>query len=483
MPARIVWATALVLLAVTTLATPVASERTRRVTWQDVAPLHASLEEHGYTAADFARRIDRLAADNARRVRLGDLDHLVFYLLQSTRFTDRPAIEPALSARALVESLPAGAREAFFREPPSAAGYIPADVRARASALVRAIDASPDDQRLAYFAGLVAGTAPDASSRERLVLDEYLRVMRFVYEKEFGAGRMGAEAAARLYRTRGLSTDTAVESGFLVAQGLGVLRGLDAARQVRRVLIVGAGLDLAPRTALLEAAPPQSYQPWAVLDALVALGLARLDDVHVVVADINPRVVEHVRGVGQRGPSLTLLTGLAEGPALRFAPDYLDYFDALGRAIGVQDVIAGDAHITSAVVPEGHRFKRLRVSSAAARTVSAERLDVVTERLVRRAPDGSRLVDDTFDLVVATNVLPYFDDDALMLAMANIAGMLGDGGVLLHNEARPSLGVVAAAVGLPPSHSRHAVIATVQGARPLGDSVWLHVRQRPSGAP
>ena len=37
----------------------------------------------------------------------------------------------------------------------------------------------------------------------------------------------------------------------------------------------------------------------------------------------------------------------------------------------------------------------------------------MTERLDRRAP---------FDLVIATNILPYFDDGELMLAMTNIAG-------------------------------------------------------------
>ena len=101
-----------------------------------------------------------------------------------------------------------------------------------------------------------------------------------------------------------------------------------------------------------------------------------------------------------------------------------------------------------------------------ARALHAERLDVVTERLS----------DPRFDLVVATNVFPYFDDDALMLAMGNITAMLAGDGVLLHNEARPALLDVAAALGLPPTQSRHAVIATVRGAPPLGDSIWLHTR-------
>ena len=53
-----------------------------------------------------------------------------------------------------------------------------------------------------------------------------------------------------------------------------------------------------------------------------------------------------------------------------------------------------------------------------------------------------RLGGGPFDLVVATNILPYFDDGELMLAMTNIAAMLAPGGVFLHNEARPMMGGV-----------------------------------------
>ena len=47
----------------------------------------------------------RLRQTHAARVREGDFDHLVFYLLQSTHFTSLPPIEPALSAKALVDGL------------------------------------------------------------------------------------------------------------------------------------------------------------------------------------------------------------------------------------------------------------------------------------------------------------------------------------------------------------------------------------------
>ncbi len=291
---------------------------------------------------------------------------------------------------------------------------------------------------------------------------EYLRVMRFVYQKEFVAQRSSrpADAVADLYRSRGLSTDTAVEAGYVVSIGLGIVKSLEPDRRIRRVLIVGPGLDLAPRTALLEVGPPESYQPWAIMDALVSHGLATLGDLEVVAADINPRVVSHLRRAHDAPPRLNLVSEIRDSETVTLSADYRDYFARLGRAIA-----DGSAPPTSSKAVNGHLRSTVRVGPAAARALEAETLDIVTERL-----DGK-----PFDLVVATNILPYFDDGELMLAMSNVAAMLAPGGVFLHNESRPLLGDVTAAVGLPFEQSRHVVIATVRGApAPLFDSVWLH---------
>jgi hypothetical protein len=417
----------------------------RPIGWQDVAPVQHQLESHGVTAATFVSYVERVRQMNARRVREGDLDHLVFYLLQSTHFTTLPAIEPALSAKALVVATETD---------------IPPAVRARATELLRALESADRDPRLAYFRELVSAAFPTRRDREAALLREYVRVMRFVYEKEFVAQRseQRTAAVAELYRTRGLSTDTAVEAGFLVHQGLGVLRALAPDLRIRRVLIVGPGLDLAPRTSLREAGPPESYQPWAVMDALLSLGLSHPGGVAVVAADINPRVVQHLRRAHDRPPVLTLASEIRETDAVSLSTEYREYFAGLGRAIG-------------SASQNGPLSKAVRVTPAVAGALQAETLDIVTERLTATP----------FDLIVATNILPYFDDAQLALAMVNIAGMLAPGGTFLHNEGRPSMGDLTTALGLPLEHSRHAVIATVRGAPPLTDSVWMHRKVKGKG--
>jgi hypothetical protein len=418
----------------------------------------------GIASDTFASYVEQVRESNARRVGEGDLDHLIFYLLQSTRFTSLSPIEPALSAKALVESLDPPEREAFMRDPANAMARVPAAVQSRMAALLRALDSSERDPRLMYFRSLVDSAfprrlrsgQPDGRQREAVLAAEYLRAMKFVYEKEFIAQRSarGAEAVAELYRTRGLSTDTAVEAGFLVYQGLGVVRSLEPGRRIRRVLIVGPGLDLAPRTGFSEERPPESYQPWAVIDALLALGLSRLDDLELVAADINPRVVAHLQRAAANPPVLTLASEIRESATVALTEEYREYFSRLGRAIGE---VSADPH------------KTVEVREDVARTLRAERLDVVTERL--SGPP--------FDLAVATNILPYFDDVALMFAMTNIAGMLAPEGIFLHNEARPLMHDVTTALGMPLEQSRRAIIASVRGApAPLADSVFLHRRSR-----
>ena len=443
-----------------------AASDVHRITWQDTAALHSRLEAGGITAAGFSAYVDRTHRSSLRRVREGDLDHLVFYALQSTHFTPAPAIEPALSARAFVESLGEPERDQFLRTRQAPLSKIPPDARARIADLLRSLSSPTGDPRLMYFHDLVTSAFPDRSARQDGLLREYVRVMQFVYQKEFVAQHAvdAADVVAGLYRSRGLSTDTAVEAGYVVYIGLAVMKSLAPDHPVRRVLIVGPGLDLAPRTGLVEEGPPESYQPWAVIDALLALGLSRAGDLEVVGADINRRVVDHLDRERTAPPALTLVTGIREDDNVQFSSDYRAYFAQLGRAIG-------DPHVDAAIASTGGRLhKTVRVRPAIAGALGAAQVDIVTERL------GGR----PFDLIVATNILPYFDDTQLMLAMANIGAMLAPGGVLLHNEARPILNDVTTSLGFPFEQSRRVTIATVRGApAPLFDSIWLHRRIAP----
>src|SRR5689334_22837049 len=88
------------------------------VQYRDLPPAMA----RRFDTADFDARIQSIELDTARREREGELDHLIYYALQSQHFTALPRIEPALSARELAED-----------------GGVPPVVRARLAAFLKAV--------------------------------------------------------------------------------------------------------------------------------------------------------------------------------------------------------------------------------------------------------------------------------------------------------------------------------------------------------
>ncbi|MEK7405421.1 MAG: methyltransferase [Acidobacteriota bacterium] len=329
-------------------------------------PLQEHLRQQGVAAEGLPALVRAIEDSTSRRLREGEHDHLIYYLLQSTRFTRRPRIEPALSAREFVEGV----------------GEVPAAVRLRVQDFLRALKRPGADERLDWFWKLLP---PTERTPERLGA-EYARAMRSLYRKEFAGEQRG------WYRERGHSSDTQPESSCAVRMALEVVKVLEPDARLERALVVGPGLDFAPRTALDDSHPPRSYQP---------LALARRARLRVHSVDINDRVIDY--------------------------------------------------------------FARLRGQPA----LTAGKLNIITERY---EPSPA------YDLVVVTNVLVYFSDTELLLALANIAAMLREGGYLVHNELRLELEAFAGALDLAPVQARTLRLA--EGAkRPLFDSFVIHRKE------
>jgi chemotaxis methyl-accepting protein methylase len=75
------------------------------------------------------------------------------------------------------------------------------------------------------------------------------------------------------------------------------------------------------------------------------------------------------------------------------------------------------------------RVRAVAVRPSIVKAVTPEDVDIVLERL-DPLPDSER-----FDLIVATNILVYYDAFEQSLALANISKMLKPGGVFLTNYA------------------------------------------------
>jgi hypothetical protein len=291
------------------------------------------------------------------------------------------------------------------------------------------------------------------------LVEAYAHTMRFLYEKERGQAKN--QPPELLYQQRGYAADTQLESGFAVWTALSVLKELQPDLGLHRILIVGPGLDLAPRTGFIDLFSPQSYQPFAVADAVLSLGLARPDRLQVHSLDINPLVIEFIHDfVKQSNRRLQLISGLRRD---QLSLDFEAYFRQLGRRIGSEKPLELPPPLAS------HLGKSLVIRPEIARMNTAAVMNILTQRY-----DPS----PGYDLAVATNILVYFNTQELRLALANISAMLQPGAYLVHNEVRAEIDEIGPALGLIPVQARTIRLSAEGGSvKPLIDTLVLHRRR------
>ena len=129
----------------------------------------------------------------------------------------------------------------------------------------------------------------------------------------------GVSDKLTLFRERGLSTDTSVFIDFGIEQALDAMKVAGALRagSVRRVAIVGPGLDFTDKLEGYDFYPEQTIQPFALIDSLLRLELADSADLNVAAFDVSPGVCstsmtpvrEHVRHRAIRSCCRETLTG------------------------------------------------------------------------------------------------------------------------------------------------------------------------------
>jgi chemotaxis methyl-accepting protein methylase len=116
--------------------------------------------------------------------------------------------------------------------------------------------------------------------------------------------------------------------------------------------------------------------------------------------------------------------------------------------------------------------KSLRIGPEVTGKINADRLNIITERFERS--DGST---PNYDLVVVTNVFPYFNPTELLFALTNISAMLAEGGYLIHNELQTVPSSFITPLGLPLRQARTVLIASSENA-PLFDGVAIHEKAK-----
>ena len=438
------------------------------IRWQDLpTQLQEWLKSKQIEESNFEKYLATIRQETEVRERDGEFDHLIFFALQSTLLTDLPKIEPAQSAFEFVNSLQQEERQRYLDESQNylpASSSLPDAVTIRLKAFEKALSKKRSDERLAYFKQFLEKTIPRKASTFESLTREYFRAMKFLYRKEFLSRgiKNPAELAAyvaSLYQTRGHSTDTQIEANFAMSDALAALKAQHPEARIHDVLIVGPGMDFAPRTDLMDLFGPQSYQPFAVADALLNLKLSERRKLNIHCVDINDRVIDFLNSrSSQKSVSLSVLSGIAEKKDRPLSDEYKNYFRNFGRSLGAESKL---------VLPEiwqTHLSKKIQLQPEILKSISAEKMNIITQRCSS---------DKKFDLVIVTNVFPYFNDVELSLALTNIAAMTKPGGYWLHNESRNLLIHLALLLEVPSLQSRTVLIAGNQN-NSLFDGIAIH---------
>ncbi len=363
------------------------------------------------------------------RLEQGDEDTIVNWMLFGTSFTSKP--RALLGA---VESGAAGNQERVLRQTIEL-------ISARLDDLLQALTTPGNDERRLFARallerkGLRFATAADRESARAYLLAAVIRVAneqeQIQQELNTTGGRDPVTEFAQrsqLYRTRGLSLDTSLMPNYSVEQALAAMkgRGLFKPGTVKRVAIIGPGLDFADKDVGFDFYPQQTLQPFAVLDSLARLGLAPAPGgAEIVLLDISPRIVDHVtraRARAARNIGYTLNLPLPKNNP--WQPEVRTYWQTFGDRIG-----APVPARTSNTIAGLTELRAVRARPSVVQRMSVQDLNIVTERL-----DG-----EVFDLVIATNVFIYYDVLEQALAMSNVEAMLRPGGFLLANVSAPNL--------------------------------------------
>ncbi len=396
-------------------------ERFEDVLPRSLADIPAS-ERPARWAAWLAARRQALTA----RIAQGDVDSVVNLLLFGTSFTKQPRITAKL-LRELDQRWKAGDR--------SAQETLARQYQQRAADLVEAAADPRAGERMRDVRRILVEHGHDVTTPNgRRTAVEYLfeNVARVREEAaklaaELEAARTAADSTtgfaerSRLFRDRGLAGDSSVLTQFAVDRAVCGLRerGLLDQRPVSRVAIVGPGLDFADKQEGFDFYPPQSLQPFTLIDSLLRCGLATRSPLRITTLDVSPRVNAHLRAAGSRAAyRLVFPWDTASG----WTEDAAAYWKRTGDRIGAPVAVGA-----TSLLP-GVRARGVEVSPAIVRMIRPLDVSIVSDRI--DLADGER-----FDLVVATNVLLYYDTFEQTLALDTVAAMLRAGGVLLTNDA------------------------------------------------
>jgi SAM-dependent methyltransferase len=446
--------------------TPAGAPINANIPYADAAPVLRSLRDDllpvelrgrsaTEVAAGWSQWVARRDAAIRARVDAGDADSIIYLLQFGTTFTKQPRISERDLAGVVVR--PAGA---------SGGRFVPSPLlTARIEDFVTAVVSPGTNGRMQFARRVIERRGIDpASESGRTELRRYLQDrVEIVGQADRLARLLNPQGDVvdkmTLFRDRGLASDTSILVDFGIEETLAALKASGLLQQgaVGRVAIVGPGLDFMDKQEGFDFYPEQTIQPFAAVDSLMRLGLSNPRELRVFALDVSPRVLQHLDGARSRalaGQSYSVVVPRSLDQP--WTPGLVSYWERFGNQIGEQARAPVPPPSAGRVAVHGVAIRPSIVLS-----VVPQDLNIVLQR-IEPLP-----TDEQFDLILATNVLIYYDVFEQSLALSNIASMLRPGGLFLSNDRIFELpGSLLASIG---------TTSTVYLKSPLGGERGDHV--------
>ena len=315
------------------------------------------------------------------------------------------------------------------------------DVGTRIHDFALAVQRPGNNERLIFLASLLrklGHTTP--SDIGQYVTASVARVQAEMARYDQGLASNNPDLRSQAYRARGLSADTSIRPCYALDA---TWSALDLGTP-ERLAVIGPGLDFADKNEGLDYYPLQTIQPFAAMETIRSLK-------SVTAFDINPQCLAHLRRARQ---SSRYRIELTLDRARRWSPELRKWWQSFGSILGRE--------VAALPVPSGLSLdtRAVEFPRSITRRLQIRDLNIVTDRF------------GVFDVILATNILVYYDASEQSLAMTNIAGMLPAGGLFLTND------YVAPSAGLKLLTTRDVIYSDVRDDE---DRIYVYVKSAFAG--
>ena len=383
--------------------------------------------------------------DVRARVERGVEDSISNLILYGTSFTQLPGVESPESAV-------------------NSDGELIDAARARVHAAAIVLAHPVENERLRFARDFLLKHDVAAANLEQVLADSLKRfgLEQRGYQEKLRAAHQESDPSAELFvratlfEQRGLSVDTSLLPNFALEDTLRALMRKGVIREggVRSIAVIGPGLDFADKREGYDLYPLQTIQPFAMLEAVLRLGLGKAGEVQITTLDLNPAVNAHLKQTVDRARAgKPYRLQLPRDPTSDWKPEAVAYWAHFGEVIG------------SPIAPAAEAPRGLTVHAVAIQPRYAALIDPRDVNVVRQMLPGK-----TFDLVIATNILVYYERFEQAVAMKSVAMMMNPGGVFLSNTVLPAQRPAELAY-----LGRRSVSYSVSGA--FGDDVVVYQRK------